>query len=106
MTYLITGGTGFLGSYIARHLLEAGHRVSVCDVSLDGDVVSLMKTRAQPGKLKIVQADVTKKGVANRLVENQAVTAIIQPSLLLSARISQHSRHRSKVCPPGLLRRK
>ena len=29
MNVLVTGGGGFLGSHLARHLLEMGHRVSV-----------------------------------------------------------------------------
>jgi UDP-glucose 4-epimerase len=30
-TYLVTGGAGYVGSVVAAHLLEAGHRVTVVD---------------------------------------------------------------------------
>ncbi|MEE1938498.1 UDP-glucose 4-epimerase GalE [Streptomyces sp. TRM 70361] len=30
-TYLVTGGAGYVGSVVAAHLLEAGHRVTVLD---------------------------------------------------------------------------
>src|SRR6478735_1140131 len=29
--YLVTGGAGYVGSVVAAHLLEAGHRVTVLD---------------------------------------------------------------------------
>ncbi|MFF3319241.1 UDP-glucose 4-epimerase GalE [Streptomyces sp. NPDC003035] len=31
MKYLVTGGAGYVGSTVAQHLLEAGHRVTVLD---------------------------------------------------------------------------
>jgi len=37
-TILITGGAGFLGSHLAGHLLDAGHRVIVMDNLLTGDI--------------------------------------------------------------------
>ena len=38
MTYLITGGTGFIGSAISKRLLQAGNTVKVYDNNLRGNV--------------------------------------------------------------------
>ena len=31
MAYLVTGGTGFIGSWVVKSLLECGHRVVMFD---------------------------------------------------------------------------
>ena len=33
MRYFITGGTGFIGAYLVRDLLQAGHEVSVYEIA-------------------------------------------------------------------------
>ncbi len=43
MRVLITGGAGFLGSALANHLVEAGHRVWVLDDLSAGDPASLRR---------------------------------------------------------------
>lgn len=91
MAYLITGGTGFLGSNVARHLLEKGQKVVVCDISPDGDVVNMLKSRAVPGQLRIAQADVSKKGSLHRLMEAQLVDTIIHMACLLTEDCSRDS---------------
>lgn len=91
MAYLITGGTGFLGSNIARYLLQAGHKVVLCDISPDGDVVSMLKSRAAPGQLRIAQADVSKKGAVNRLMEGHEIETVIHMASLLTEDCSRDS---------------
>ena len=39
-TVLVTGGTGFLGSYVARDLVEAGNDVVAYDLSTDDHILS------------------------------------------------------------------
>ena len=41
MKILVTGGTGFIGSYMAKHLHSKGHDVTICDNNFRG-VVDLL----------------------------------------------------------------
>ena len=38
MKILVTGGTGFLGSYVANHLYDNGHDVTICDNNFRGKI--------------------------------------------------------------------
>src|SRR5262245_38453337 len=51
-TILITGGAGFIGSHLAEHLLEAGHRVIALDNESTGSRANL------PSGVEFVAGDV------------------------------------------------
>ena len=53
--YLVTGGTGFLGSALVRHLLQHGHRVRVLDNDSRGKVGRLKDLQ---GEFEFVAADI------------------------------------------------
>src|SRR5688500_7226506 len=49
MSYLISGGSGFIGSHLAEELLERGHRVHVLDDLSTGAIDNIRHLKAQPG---------------------------------------------------------
>jgi CDP-paratose 2-epimerase len=57
MTYLITGGCGFLGSNVAAHLIEAGHRAIVFDNLARHGASENLKWLRTLGKFEFVHGD-------------------------------------------------
>ncbi|MBY0407008.1 MAG: NAD-dependent epimerase/dehydratase family protein, partial [Rickettsiales bacterium] len=63
MHYIITGGAGFIGSYLMRRLLAAGHRLSVVDDLSSG------KRENLPEGVEFIQADITTPGSLGTLLD-------------------------------------
>ncbi len=57
--YLVTGGAGFIGSHIAKPLLEEGHRVRILDNFSTGrrENVKAIETIV-PLSLEIIEGDI------------------------------------------------
>lgn len=58
MKFLITGGTGFLGSYICKQLLEGGHEVVCYDYAVNQNSIQQVLTPAEMAQVVCVQGDV------------------------------------------------
>ena len=61
MKILITGGTGFIGSYMANHLSEKGHRVTICDNNSRGVLDNFVS------HLNFIECDLTDKSQLSKL---------------------------------------
>lgn len=72
MKLLVTGGAGFIGSHLTRHLLADGHEVLVFDkLTYAGQRASLAEMESLPG-FRFLQADITEaESVRQALVEFQ-----------------------------------
>tara|TARA_Y100000294_G_scaffold38482_1_gene34259 strand:- start:59 stop:1000 length:942 start_codon:yes stop_codon:yes gene_type:complete len=64
---LVTGGTGFLGSYISRHLINRGHKVTIFDNNFRGK-----KSRIKDIGKKIIyiKGDIRNKNLVNKSFKN------------------------------------
>jgi len=88
MTILVSGATGFVGSAITRHLLEAGHSVRGMSRSPAEAIRKFEATGSEAwapaeGRLSFVEADVTKPATLIAAVEG--VQAVIQAAQFTGA---------------------
>ncbi len=73
MTYLVTGGAGFIGSHLAERLLAEGHRVLVLDDLSTGRFENIAHLEGRPG-FELRVASVTDPAIVERCVtESEAV---------------------------------
>ena len=65
MKYLITGGAGFIGSYLAENLISRGDQVAIFDNLSTGSAKNLSGINE---KIKFEQGDILDRAVINKLV--------------------------------------
>lgn len=80
-TVLVTGGTGFIGAYVAADLVEHGHNVVAFDLSTD-------KTRLErlgvADGVDVVRGDVTDPTAVVRAIRSTETTHVIHLAALLT----------------------
>jgi len=85
MTYLVTGGTGLIGSRIVRDLVQEGEQVVVYDWHPARNYLErLMSEEAIESTVKIVQGDVTDLPCLFRTIKENNVDKIIHTAALLT----------------------
>jgi UDP-glucose 4-epimerase len=85
MSYLVTGGTGLIGSRIVRDLVREGQRVVVYDWIANRDALhALMSNEEIGGAVQIVQGDVTDLPHLLRAIKDNNVSRIIHTASLLT----------------------
>ncbi|MGK5446591.1 UDP-glucose 4-epimerase GalE [Streptomyces radiopugnans] len=71
MTWLVTGGIGYVGAHVARAMAEAGEDVVVLD-----DVSSGLPERLPPG-VPLVRGSVADRGLLDRTIAGHGVTGVV-----------------------------
>jgi len=66
-TFLVTGGTGFIGSNISNLLVNQGHKVKIFDNNSRG---SIQKIKDIKKKIKFIKGDVRNKQSLNKALKN------------------------------------
>lgn len=67
MRTVITGGAGFIGSHLTRHLLEAGDEVTVLDNFSTGTAANLAELSRDP-RLTVVEGSVLDRSTVGQLI--------------------------------------
>ena len=80
MSKLITGGLGFIGTYLARALLDKGEDVILFDVATHSPLIKDIKN-----KVKIIQGDLASWADVLHAVKDHKIDGIYHTGALLSA---------------------
>ena len=66
-TFLVTGGTGFIGSNICQLLVNANHNVKIFDNNSRGSISKIKKIKR---KIKFIRGDIRNKGSLKKALKN------------------------------------
>jgi nucleoside-diphosphate-sugar epimerase len=80
-TVLVTGGTGFLGSYVAEDLIDAGHDVVAYDLSTDDRILSKLGVADE---VTVRRGDVSDPTDVVRAVRETGATRVVHLAALLT----------------------
>jgi nucleoside-diphosphate-sugar epimerase len=80
-TILVTGGTGFLGSYVAAEFVEAGHDVVAYDISTDDRILSKLGVADD---VTVRRGDITGATDVIRATRETGATRIVHLAALLT----------------------
>ncbi|KZN26200.1 UDP-glucose 4-epimerase [Haladaptatus sp. R4] len=88
-TVLVTGGTGFIGSYTAKELLEQGHDVVAYDLSTDPRILEKLGIADD---VDIRRGDITDSTDVIRAVKESGATRIVHLAGLLTTTARENPR--------------
>ncbi|MEU9618701.1 MULTISPECIES: UDP-glucose 4-epimerase GalE [unclassified Streptomyces] len=71
MTWLITGGAGYIGAHVVRSMVDAGERVAVLDDLSTGVVERL------PAGVPLIRGSVADRALLDRALAEHAVTGVV-----------------------------
>jgi len=92
MTYLVTGGAGFVGSHVAQHLLERGETVVVIDNFNDYYDPAIKRHNAerlsQSAKCTVIEGDIRDAALIDELFETHQISHVAHMAAMAGVRMS------------------
>jgi nucleoside-diphosphate-sugar epimerase len=84
MNYLVTGGTGFIGSRVVRDLVREGNKVFVLDWYPERIVLEkFLSNEDIEEKVRIIQGDVTDYALLTRVIGQNNIESIVHTAAML-----------------------
>jgi len=94
MTYLVTGGAGFIGSHIAEQLLKRGDHVVILDNFNDYYDPQIkqrnIKRLQDDDRLTVIEGDVRDAALMKQICEQRGITHIAHMAAMANVRASVH----------------
>ena len=92
MSFLVTGGTGFIGSYVVRCLLQHGERIVCLDRSPDPEVIGLFTS-----EVEVIEGDVADRQQLTALFDSHPdIDRVVHLAYMMGAE--------SEADPPAAMR--
>ena len=84
MNYLITGGIGFIGAYIAKLLIEQGDKVITYDVDPAREILDRIMGQKLSSQATVIQGDITDLPHLIHVAQEHKIDCIIHMASILS----------------------
>lgn len=85
MNVLVTGGAGFIGSYVVRELINAGETVVAYDFQISSNALDDVLGKAQRSMVHLVEGDVTDGAKIRTVIDKYKIEAIAHLASPLSS---------------------
>lgn len=83
MRFLVTGGTGLIGSRVVRDLVMAGDEVVAYDIRVDEEAMDMLFSKAERAKVRLVQGDILDFDMLLATCKDNELDAIIHMAYVM-----------------------
>lgn len=103
MSYLVTGGTGFIGSRIVRELVREGQQVVAYDLFPSESLLSQLLTEKERAGVKIIRGDVNDLPCLLHTIKDNKVDVVIHMAYFLTGASNANPSLATKVNCDGTI---